>query len=380
MGKEFDAAVALEDGSVFYGTSFGAEGTVSGEFVFNTSIMGYQEILTDPSYKGQVVVMTYPLIGNYGVNPEDMESAKPQVEGFVVREVSRIASNYRSREELGPFLKRHGIVGIEGVDTRAITKLLRVKGALNGVLSTEELDRERLVEMARACPGLVGRDLVKEVTCEKPYEWTETSPWVEETLTHRKIEKQPDFHVVAIDCGVKWNILRIMKTLGARVTVVPARATAEEILSLEPDGVFLSNGPGDPQGVPYVAETIHALIGKKPIFGICLGHQILGLALGGTTYKLKFGHHGGNQPVMDLVKKTVAITAQNHGFCVDEKSLPTGEVALTHVNLNDGTPEGMRHKSLPLFSVQYHPENSPGPHDAIGHFLEFFEMMKIENR
>ena len=376
MGKKVDAAVALEDGSVFYGTGFGAEGSVSGEFVFNTSMMGYQEILTDPSYKGQIVTMTYPLIGNYGINPEDMESDKPHVEGFVVKEVSRIASNYRSREDLGTFLERHGIVGIEGVDTRAITKLLRVKGALNGVISTEELDREKLVEMAKACPGLIGRDLVKEVTCQTAYEWKETSPWVEETLYHLKIKTQPDFHIVAIDCGVKRNILRIMRTMGARVTVVPARTGAEGILDLNPDGIFISNGPGDPQGVPYVAETVRALLGKKPIFGICLGHQILGLALGGTTYKLKFGHHGGNQPVMDLTKKTVAITAQNHGFCVDETSIPDDEVILTHINLNDRTPEGMQHRSLPIFSVQYHPENSPGPHDAITHFLEFFEMMK----
>ncbi len=376
MGKTNHAAVALEDGSVFYGAGFGARGTVSGEIVFNTSMTGYQEILTDPSYKGQIVTMTYPLIGNVGVNPEDMESNSPQVEGFIVREVSRVASNYRSREDLGSFMERHGIVGIEGVDTRAITKLLRVKGALNGVISTVELDRERLVEMAKACPGLVGQDLVKEVTCERPYEWTETSPWVEETLHHLKIKPQPEFHIVAIDCGVKWNILRIMKTLGARVTVVPARAGAEEILGLGPDGVFISNGPGDPQGAPYVAETVRALLGKRPIFGICLGHQILGLALGGTTYKLKFGHHGGNQPVMDLTKGTVAITAQNHGFCVDEKSLPGEEVALTHINLNDRTPEGMRHRRLPAFSVQYHPENSPGPHDAIRHFLEFFERME----
>ncbi len=378
MGKVYDAAVALEDGSVFFGTRFGAPGTVSGEVVFNTSMTGYQEILTDPSYKGQIVTMTYPLIGNYGVNPEDMESDRPQVEGFIVREHSRVASNWRSREDLGTFMARHGIVGIEGVDTRAITKHLRVKGALNGVLSTEELDPDRLVEMAKACPGLIGRDLVKEVTCYEPYEWTETSPWVEETLTHMKIERQPVCHVVAIDCGVKWNILRILKTLGARVTVVPARTGADEILALNPDGIFLSNGPGDPQGAPYVAETVRALIGKKPIFGICLGHQVLGLALGGTTYKLKFGHHGGNQPVMDLAKKTVAITAQNHGFCVDAASIPDDEVILTHVNLNDGTPEGMRHRSLPIFSVQYHPENSPGPHDAIHHFLEFFEMMGKE--
>ena len=379
MGKRLDAAVALEDGSVFYGTSFGAEGTVSGEFVFNTSMMGYQEILTDPSYKGQIVTMTYPLIGNVGINPEDMESDRPHVEGFIVREVSRMASNYRSREDLRSFLKRHGIVGIEGVDTRAITKLLRVKGALNGVISTEELDRDRLVEMAKACPGLIGRDLVKEVTCDTVYEWEETSPWVEETLHHLKIEPQPPFHIVAIDCGVKWNILRIMKTMGARVTVAPARTGADEILQLRPDGIFLSNGPGDPQGVPYVAETVRALLGgRRPIFGICLGHQVLGLALGGTTYKLKFGHHGGNQPVMDLATKTVTITAQNHGFCVDETNIPDDEVILTHINLNDQTPEGMRHRYLPVFSVQYHPENSPGPHDAISHFLEFFEMMRGE--
>ncbi len=375
MGKKVGAAVALEDGSVFYGLNFGAQGTVFGEFVFNTSMMGYQEILTDPSYNGQIVTMTYPLIGNYGINPEDMESDKPHVEGFVVREVSRVASNYRSQEGLDSFLKRYGVVGIEGVDTRAITKLLRVKGALNGVISTEELGREKLVEMARECPSLIGKDLVKEVTCEKPYEWEETSPWVEETLYHLKIDSQPNFHIVAIDCGVKRNILRIMKTMGARVTVVPARTKTDEILSLNPDGIFLSNGPGDPQGVPYVVETVKELIGKKPMFGICLGHQILGLALGGTTFKLKFGHHGGNQPVMDLEKRTVAITAQNHGFCVEEGSLSKDEVVLTHINLNDQTPEGMRHRFLPIFSVQYHPENSPGPHDAIFHFVDFFRMM-----
>ena len=376
MGKSYNAAVALEDGSVFFGTRFGAKGTVSGEVVFNTSMMGYQEILTDPSYNGQIVTMTYPHIGNVGVNPEDMESSRPHVEGFVVKEASRVSSNWRSRGNLGDFLERHGIPGIAGVDTRAITKLLRVKGALNGVLSTEELDGVKLVEMARACPGLEGRDLVREVTCQERYEWKEESPWVAKTLGHIGIEPRPFFHIVAIDCGVKWNILRIMKTLGAKVTVVPAQTGAEEILSLKPDGIFLSNGPGDPQGAPYVVETVRRLLGKKPIFGICLGHQILGLALGGKTYKMKFGHHGGNQPVMDLERKKVAITAQNHGFCVDEKSIPDKDVTLTHINLNDKTPEGMRHKRLPAFSVQYHPENSPGPHDAIGHFLEFFEMMK----
>jgi len=376
MDKPYDAAVALEDGSVFFGYSFGAPGTATGEVVFNTSMTGYQEILSDPSYKGQIVTMTYPLIGNYGVNPEDMESERPQAEAFVVREASRIASNWRSRENLGDFLKRHNIPAIEGVDTRAITRLLRVKGALRGVVSTEVLEKDTLVAKAKAAPDLVGRDLVREVTCDALYEWRETGPWVTETLKDMGLETRFPCHVVAIDCGVKRNILRIMTGLGARVTVVPASTPAEEILSLNPDGLFLSNGPGDPQGAPYVAETVRRLLGKKPIFGICLGHQILGLALGGTTYKLKFGHHGGNQPVMNLAKKTVAITAQNHGFCVDEKSIPGDKVALTHINLNDQTSEGMRCVYLPAFSVQYHPENSPGPHDAISHFVEFFKLIQ----
>ena len=376
MDKPYDAAVALEDGSVFFGYSFGATGTAAGEAVFNTSMTGYQEILSDPSYKGQIVTMTYPLIGNYGVNPEDMESQRPQVEAFVVREASRIASSWRSREDLGGFLTRHNIPAIEGVDTRAITRLLRVKGALRGVVSTEVLEKDTLVAKAKASPGLIGRDLVREVTCDAPYEWREAGPWVTETLKDMGIETRFPCRVVAIDCGVKRNILRIMAGLGAKVTVVPANTSAEEILSLNPDGLFLSNGPGDPQGVPYVAETVRQLLGKKPIFGICLGHQILGLALGGTTYKLKFGHHGGNQPVMNLAKKTVAITAQNHGFCVDENSIPGEKVVLTHINLNDQTPEGMRCVALPAFSVQYHPENSPGPHDAIGHFLEFFKLIQ----
>ncbi len=357
MKKE--AVLALEDGKVFKGTSFGAEGETTGEVVFNTSMTGYQEILTDPSYKGQMVCMTYPLIGNYGVNKEDVESRRPYVEGFIVKESSRLYSNWRASTDLGLYLKKYGVVGIEGIDTRALTKHLREQGAKKGVISTKDLDPRSLVNKAKRSPGLVGRDLIKEVMCKRPYAWN----------------KKGKFHVIAIDSGIKLNILRNLEKRGCRVTVVPATATKEEILKYRPDGLFLSNGPGDPEALPYIVDTVKGLLGRMPVFGICLGHQILGLAFGGKTFKLKFGHHGGNQPVIDTHSKRVDITAQNHGFAVDMDSMPTKDVVLTHVNLNDRTCEGMEHKKLPVFSVQYHPEAAPGPHDATHHFDKFINLM-----
>ncbi len=365
------AIIALEDGRIFAGRAFGATGERTGEVVFNTSMMGYQEILTDPSYCGQIVTMTYPLIGNYGVNEEDFESAKPWVEGFIVREYSPSFSNWRAKKSLGEFLKENNIPGIEGVDTRALTRHIRSTGAMKGIISTEDLDKNSLIEKARSSPGLVGRDLVKEVTCGQAYIWKEAEG------KEQRAEKQ--FKVVVIDCGVKFNILRMLERQDCQVTVVPAKTSAEEILKIQPDGLLLSNGPGDPAGVPYVIETVRKLINQLPIMGICLGHQILGLALGGKTYKLKFGHRGGNQPVKDLLTGRVSITSQNHGFCVDLKSLKDKEVEVTHLNLNDHTSEGIRHKRYPLFSLQYHPESSPGPHDAKYLFREFIDLMKIKN-
>ena len=356
------AFLALEDGRIFKGESFGAEGEKSGEVVFNTSMTGYQEILTDPSYKGQIVTMTYPLIGNYGINPEDAESAKPWVEGFVIRECSRLTSNWRSRNTLGKYLKKHRILGIEGIDTRALTRHIRLRGAMKAVLSTGGLNKERLVRKAKDSPGLVGRDLVKKVTCRKNYQW--------------RSKKSKTWRVVVLDCGVKFNILRELEENNCQATVVPASTKARDILEMKPSGLLLSNGPGDPAGVPYVVKTVKKLIGKLPIFGICLGHQMLGLALGGKTYKLKFGHRGANHPVKDLKTGKVVITVQNHGFCVDTDSLNKDDLEITHLNLNDNTLEGMKHRKLPLFSVQFHPEASPGPHDARYLFGEFTGMMK----
>jgi carbamoyl-phosphate synthase small subunit len=362
------AILALEDGTYFIGKAFGAQGEAFGEVVFNTSMTGYQEILTDPSYKGQIVTMTCTQIGNYGLNKQDMESSNPHVEGFVVREKSNIYSNWRAEESLADFLKRHYIIAIEDIDTRALTKHIRSKGAMKGVLSTIDLNTESLVAKAKKSPGLIGRDLVKEVTCKKPYEFISDS-----TLS---AILYPLKKVVVYDCGVKLNILRKLAENGCRVFVVSASTTAQEVLSLKPDGVLLSNGPGDPQAVSYLIEEVKKLIGKIPIFGICLGHQILGLALGGKTFKLKFGHRGANQPVMDLTTKKVEITCQNHGFAVEVESLKNQEVFLTHVNLNDKTSEGMRHKNLPVFSVQYHPEASAGPHDSAYLFNRFVDLMK----
>jgi carbamoyl-phosphate synthase small subunit len=359
------ALLVLEDGTVFEGSSFGATGETYGEVVFNTSMAGYQEILTDPSYKGQIVAMTYPLIGNYGINAGDVESRRPFVEGFVVRECSGIPSNWRSTKSLDDYLKEYGIVGIEGVDTRALTRHIRLEGAMKAVLTTRDFDKKRLVKKAKASPDLVGTDLVKEVTCEKIYPW-------KKPRTGKKKAK----HVIALDCGVKFNILRSLADAGCAVTVVPSYTSAHAIMGLEPDGILLSNGPGDPAAVPYVVKTVQQLIGRLPIFGICLGHQMLGLAMGGTTYKLKFGHHGANHPVKDLKTERIAITVQNHGFCVDISSLNKKEIEITHVNLNDRTLEGIRHKRFPLFSVQFHPEASPGPHDAQYMFDEFVTMMK----
>jgi carbamoyl-phosphate synthase small subunit len=356
-----EAILALEDGKIYRGTSFGAEGEAFGEVVFNTSLMGYQEILTDPSYKGQMVCMTYPLIGNYGVNTEDVESTKPFVEGFIVKEVSKVHSNWRATEDLGSYLKKNNIVGIQGIDTRALTKHLREEGAKKGVISTKDLDLKSLVKKAAASPGLVGRDLIKEVMCQKAYDYN----------------KEGKFRVVAVDSGIKLNILRNLAARGCHIRVVPATATAEDILSFKPHGLFLSNGPGDPAALPYIVETVKKILEKKmPVFGICLGHQILGHAFGGKTYKLKFGHHGGNQPVIDLRNGRVEITAQNHGFAVDMESIPDKDMKLTHINLNDKTCAGMEHSKLPVFSVQYHPEAAPGPHDASHLFDKFIGMME----
>ncbi len=367
------ALVALEDGTIFEGESFTGAGEASGEIVFNTGMTGYQEILTDPSYKGQIVTMTYPLIGNYGINQEDMESARIQPEAFLVKEYNAIPSNYRSTMTLAAFLQQYGVLGVEGIDTRALTRHIRKAGAMKGVVSTKTLDPQQLVKMAQESEGLVGRDLVREVTCQQPYGWSELGPRNSEGFA---TASAGTYKVVAMDYGLKYNQLRILAEKGCAVQVVPADAGPDSILALEPDGIFLSNGPGDPAGVAGVVETVRELLGKKPIFGICLGHQILGLAYGGTTYKLKFGHRGSNQPVKDLQTGRIEITSQNHGFCVDLESLDADDVELTHVNLNDGSLEGMKHRKFPAFSVQYHPENAPGPHDSLYLFDRFIEMMK----
>lgn len=371
------ALLALADGTVFEGQSFGAPVTITGEIVFNTSMTGYQEILTDPSYCGQIVTMTCPHIGNVGVNPDDVEASRPWATGLIVREVSRRVSNWRATQPLPDYLKQYNLPGLTEIDTRALVRHIRSKGAMMGVVSSDsQLSGDDLVDLARTAPTMNGLDLAKVVTCPEPYGWEEgvKLEWqVRPTAT-----SEGYYHVVAYDFGIKHNILRLLTEAGCRVTVVPATASAEEVLALQPDGVFLSNGPGDPAAVTYAIEETKKLIeSERPIFGICLGHQILGLALGGTTHKLKFGHRGGNQPVKDMTATEqggVTITSHNHGFAVSAGSLPA-EVEVTHVNLNDGCIEGLRHKTRPIFSIQYHPEASPGPHDALGFFQQFVAMM-----
>lgn len=368
------AKLALEDGTVYTGTAFGALGEVEGEVVFNTSMTGYQEILTDPSYRGQIVTMTYPEIGNYGINPEDVESDRPYLAGFIVRETSRIASNYRSKEQLSDYLQRHGVVGLAGIDTRALVRRIRILGAMKGVLSSQDGEDARLVAKAQASAGLVGRDLVREVVPAQSREWSEAlGEWVPE-FGDSPQQTEPRYSVVALDFGMKWNIARHLVQAGCRVTILPGTCSADEVLAANPDGVFLSNGPGDPEPLDYAIETIRNVLGHKPVFGICLGHQLFALACGAKTFKLKFGHRGANQPVMNLLTGQVEITAQNHGFAVDEETLP-GELEVTHRNLNDGTIAGLRHRSHNAFSVQYHPEASSGPHDSGYLFSEFFRRM-----
>ncbi|MCF7878480.1 MAG: glutamine-hydrolyzing carbamoyl-phosphate synthase small subunit [Candidatus Omnitrophica bacterium] len=354
------ARVVLEDGVIFRGFSFTGRGESEGEIVFNTSLTGYQEILTDPSYHGQIVAMTYPLIGNYGINKEDIESLSPKLAGFLVKECSRIPSNWRSSKALPAYLKENNILGIEGIDTRALTRHIRIQGAMKAVISTSNKSDQDLIKQAKRSKSIIGQDLVKEVTSDKSYHWNDSGKYT----------------IVVLDCGVKLSILRKLKEFSCRVFVMPAKSNSEEILSKNPDGVLISNGPGDPEAVPYVIKSVKGLLGKVPLFGICLGNQILGLAQGAKTYKLKFGHHGGNHPVKNLRDGKIAITVQNHGFCVDLDTLDKESIEVTHLNLNDNTVEGIRHKSMPLFSVQFHPESGPGPHDGEYLFSDFIKMIE----
>jgi carbamoyl-phosphate synthase small subunit len=370
------AKLALANGTVFEGAAFGADGEVHGEVVFNTSMTGYQEILTDPSYNGQIVTMTYPLIGNYGVNSEDVESKGLFLRGFVVRELCEQPSNFRSTETLDQYLKRHNVIGIQGIDTRALVRQIRTDGAMPGVISTVDFDNDSLVQKAKDGPSLVGRDLACEVMPQESGEWNSALDELGRPVEFG-LQSGADtgLHIVAIDYGMKWNIPRYLKDTGCKVTVVPGNTSAADILALNPDGIFLSNGPGDPEPLDYAISTIRELLGQKPIFGICLGLQLLGLACGGQTFKLRFGHRGANQPVLNKRSGRVEITSQNHGFALDPESLPES-VEVTHINLNDDTVEGIRHREHPAFGVQYHPEASAGPHDSHYLFKEFVEMMQ----
>ena len=376
------AILALEDGTLFTGRSFTGHGECVGEVVFNTSMTGYQEILTDPSYCGQMVTMTYPLIGNYGINDQDIESSRIHVKALLVKEYQEYPSNWRSRQSLADYLKANHIPGLEGIDTRALTRHIRLQGAMKAALSTFDLDPDSLVEKARLSPDMAGQDLVGEVTCQEPMLWEKGHP----VRLDRGLDKfqwpatNGKWRVVAIDYGVKYNILRSLEKRGCTVLLLPGDVKSETLNTLDPHGLFLSNGPGDPAAVTYAVDAVRSQIGKRPIFGICLGHQLVGLALGGKTFKLKFGHRGANQPVKDLLTGKVEITSQNHGFCVDMESLKDSDVELSHINLNDGTLEGLIHKKLPLFSVQYHPEASPGPHDATYLFDRFIDMMEKHHK
>ncbi len=372
------ALVSLEDGRTFPCRSFTGPGESQGEIVFNTGMTGYQEVLTDPSYRGQMVTMTYPLIGNYGVNPEDIESDRIQVSAFLVREYQHFPSNFRATATLGEYLNAQGIMGIEQLDTRALTRHIRNAGAMRAVISTEDLDPSSLVRRANEMPNMAGQDLAKEVSTTIPYYWREEKPipyggvLSDKTVWKQRGERHA---VVAFDFGIKYNILRCLESAGCEILVVPAATSADTVRAMKPDGIFLSNGPGDPEPVTYAIETIRSLLGYRPMFGICLGHQILGLALGGKTFKLKFGHRGANQPVKNLLTGRIEITSQNHGFAVETESLDQMDFEITHINLNDNTLEGFRHRTYPVFAVQYHPEASPGPHDAGYLFDRFTEMM-----
>jgi carbamoyl-phosphate synthase small subunit len=372
-----EAVLVLRDGRVFRGEALGARGEATGEVIFNTAMSGYQEILTDPSYRGQIVTMTYPLIGNYGLNDEDVESRRPWVNGLIVKEASPYPSSWRGRISLDQYLKNHGIVGLQGIDTRALTRHLRDHGSQDGIIASDDLDVDRLRRRVAALPHIVGQDLVKDVTVDAPHGWSEGAWRLDRGYTTPPPAR---FTVVAYDAGIKLNILRQLRTAGCEVIVVPASTPAAGVLERKPDGVFLSNGPGDPEGVPYLVESVRGLLGKVPIFGICLGHQIIGLAAGGRTYKLPFGHHGANHPVRDLATGRIEITSQNHNFAVDPASVAAGGWEPTHVNLNDDTCEGLRHRELPVFCVQYHPEASPGPHDASYLFGRFTDLMASPGR
>jgi carbamoyl-phosphate synthase small subunit len=379
IDRRHNARLVLEDGSVFAGRRFGATGDADGEVVFNTAMTGYQEVITDPSYSGQIVVMTYPQIGNYGISPDDFESRRPFLNALVVKESSRISSNWRSSLSLGEYLSTRGIPGLEGIDTRMLVRLLRTRGAMRGVIGSSDVDTEVLLSRARAIPAMAGRDLVSSATKGQIYDWNDGmtaigSRWRQQDLFAGN--PTPKIHVVVLDYGVKWNILRCLINVGCRVTVVPATTDARTILQLAPHGVLLSNGPGDPEPLDGLVKHVRDLLGRVPLFGICLGHQLLGLAAGGKTYKLKFGHRGSNQPVLEIASRRVEISSHNHGFAVDAESLPPTKVDITHINLNDESVEGLRLRDAPAFSVQYHPEAAPGPHDALYLFKRFTETMQ----